>query len=121
MTAQKFYYRTDDIEESEILESVYNDEFEGLLLVDLDTPPDLKQSFGALNVGTIFARIDVNSDMISETMKNLSKARGYRNFQPQLSMVFKQKGHLCTSSMLKMYHQESVYFLLITFMIICVK
>ena len=101
-----FYYRPCDIKEEEILEKVYNDQFEGLLLVDLDTPMELKKSFMELNIGTIFARININPDMLSGSMKRKCENRGYTKFNPQLSMVFKHDEYLCTSDLLKMYKQE---------------
>jgi len=100
-----FYYRTDPIREEEILNAVYNDSFEGLLVVDLDTPPELKKSFQSLNIGTIFERIVVTSEMLSEEMKKVCQSKGLKSpFNPQLSMVFSTKEYMCTSGMLKMYH-----------------
>ena len=102
-----FYYRVCDIREDEILQNVYDNKFEGLLLVDLDTPPELKKSFSALNIGTIFTRINVKSEMLNQKMKEQCEKRGYK-FSPQLSMVFKHENYLCTSDMLNMYHQEPI-------------
>jgi len=101
----KFYYHDDPISENEIFEQVFNDRFEGLLLVDLETPDNLRESFKALNVGTIFSRIIVTEDMLDSKMKEMCEIKGLKSpYNPQLSMVFNAKRYLCTSSMLKMYH-----------------
>jgi len=63
----KFYYKKFTTE-AEILSAVYDGEFFGLLMVDIETPEPLKESFRQLNTGTIFTKIVVNEQMLKEEM-----------------------------------------------------
>jgi len=62
-----FYYSR-KIKETAILQAVYDNQFFGLVCVDLHTPDELKQSFLTLNTGTIFTKISVDEAMLNPIM-----------------------------------------------------
>ena len=117
-TLSKFYYRKGDITENEILQAVFNKSFYGLIMVDLDTPDILKQSFQKLNCGTIFQRIVVTEKMLNSKMLNICETKKMRfPTSEQLSMVYKTNGYLCTTDMLLMYKEWGMSISNVTFAI----
>jgi len=66
----KHYYSA-EIYESTIMNSIFDDEFFGLICCNIITPPEVKADFLKLNVGTIFTRITVTEDMLETEMKKV--------------------------------------------------
>ena len=65
------FFLHENITESEILTEVMKKEWFGLLSVDIFTPDDVKNRFRNINFGTLFEKLSVTEDMLSDFQKNL--------------------------------------------------
>ena len=92
-----------------ILDAVLNDNFFGLLEVDLITPPDLRKEFNKINFGLIFDKLTTTKEMLGDRMRKLAESYNYKfSLHPQLTVLYETKNYLITSTMLKFYMQLGV-------------
>ena len=63
------FFLDDNIRSCDILSSILNDKWFGIISVDLHTPDVLKERYRKINFGTIFEKLAVDEDMLSKTQK----------------------------------------------------
>ena len=83
------FFLQKNINYSEILNAVYYDDWFGLLSIDIRTPDSVKKRFNKINFGTLFDKIVVKEDMLSDMQKKYCKSGNMKfPLQPQLVRIF---------------------------------
>ena len=92
-----------NIKDSEILNSVMDGSFFGLLKVSLSTPPDVIAKYRRMNFPLIFRRATVEEHMLSEAMKNNAKEANREFPQECLTLTWNATDFIICSPLLKFY------------------
>ena len=80
----KFFLK-ENIFASEILTAVNDGDWFGLLSVDIFTPDEVKRRFREINFGTLFEKLKVTEDMLSQAQKDHCNAGNVKfPLHPQL-------------------------------------
>ena len=98
------FFRSKNITERAILEKIAKDEFFGLILVDIESPPEVIRRFSEVGFGTIFRHMEVDESMIHPTY--LSKLKDLKRPFPLdkvLTLAFHAKSILITTELAKFY------------------
>ena len=79
-----------DIEEKAIFEAVENDNFFGLLAVDLKSPMEVIEKFEKIKFPVIFKHVNIGKEHVEEFMSDLLKKKGVdlskKNLERQLGL-----------------------------------
>ena len=104
----KFFGRK-NIKANEIMESVADGSFYGIIRCDISSPPDVIAHFSKLNHPPIFTHKCIDEEMVGQTMKNLLKERGAKfPLEKQLTLVFHHKQYVLTSDLAKFYLERGL-------------
>ena len=86
------FFLKNNIQTNQILSAVMNNSWFGILSIDIFTPKDLEERFRLLNFGTLFDKLSVTKDMLSQFQIDSCLESGMKfPLNPQLSRFKLQK------------------------------
>ena len=98
------FFRSKQITEKAILEKIASDDFFGVILVDIETPPDVVKRFSEVGFGTVFRHMEVSESMIHPTyLSHLKSSKRPFPLDKVLTLAFHAKQILITTEFAKFY------------------
>jgi len=98
----KFQFRK-HVDATEIIDSVKDGSFFGLVCVDIKSPDSVTKKFEDLGLPLIFQNLDLTEDHLSPTMKNLAEVNKVKFPRRQLCVTFNGENMLLDSELLRYY------------------
>ena len=103
------FFARKNISESEILKSVADGNFYGLIQVDIFSPDPVIDYFNKLNHPPIFNHVEVEESMLSnQTVEFLKQRKKKFPLSRQLTLTFHAKNYLMTTDLAKYYMSKGM-------------
>ena len=103
------FFRSKKITEKAILEKIKSDEFFGVILVDIESPPEVVKRFSAAGFGTVFRHMEVTESMIHPVyLSHLKSTKRPFPLDKVLTLAFHAKQILITTELAKFYLEIGV-------------
>ena len=98
------FFRSKTITEKAILEKIKSDEFFGVIVVDIESPPEVVKRFSEVGFGTVFRHMEVTESMIHPTyLTELKASKRPFPLDKVLTLAFHGKQLLITTEFAKFY------------------
>ena len=98
------FFGRKNIKADEIMDAVVNDQFYGILRVDIKSPPSVIEHFTKLNHPPIFTHKEIEKEMVGSAMQKLLEERGAKYpLSKQLTLVFNHDQYVLTTDLAKFY------------------
>ena len=89
-----------------IISAIENDEFFGLIEIDVFAPSEVIEQCKKVNFAPIFNKIPVTREMLSSKMRKRADIYKFKlPTRDQLTLVYEANDYLCTTDMLKFFLQ----------------
>ena len=98
------FFRSKNITEEAFLDKIKSDEFFGLIVVDIESPPEVVKRFSEVGFGTIFRHMEVTESMVHPTyLAELKTSKRPFPLDKVLTLAFHGKQLLITTEFAKFY------------------
>ena len=98
------FFRSKNITEEVILEKIKSDDFFGVIVVDIESPPEVVKRFSEVGFGTVFRHMEVTEQMIHPTyLTQLKASKRPFPLDKVLTLAFHGKQLLITTEFAKFY------------------
>ena len=109
ISVSRFFGRR-NISEREILDSVIDGSFYGIIRVDIHSPQAVVDHFMKVRFPPIFAHVSISEEMVEEKMRAHLKERGVKYpIKNQLTLVFNRKQYVLTSDLARFYITKGMH------------
>jgi len=93
------------ITQAQILQAVKDNNFFGILKVDIKSPPEVVEKYKRLNFPFIFRNLEISESMLSETILKLAKENNRKFPQTCITLTYNANDFIVTTPLLQFYLQ----------------